>query len=55
VRVRLSTQGGAPVAEPVLGGSSMVSTIVRADGLVVVPANVEGLGEGEEVEVLLYE
>ena len=52
VRVRLGTGG---LAEPLLGGSAAVSTLTRADGIVIVPANVEGLGEGEEVEVLLYE
>jgi molybdopterin biosynthesis enzyme len=41
-------------AEPLLGGSAAVSTMTRADGIVIVPAHVEGLGEDEEVEVLLY-
>jgi molybdopterin molybdotransferase len=42
-------------AEPVLGGSAALGTLVRADGLVVVPAESEGVAEGDEVEVLLFE
>lgn len=41
-------------AEPVLGGSAALGTLVKADGLVVVPAESEGVAEGEDVEVLLY-
>jgi molybdopterin molybdotransferase len=39
---------------PVPGGSSAFASVVRADGLVLVPANVDRLLGGEEVEVLLY-
>lgn len=53
LRVRLSDDGVR--ADPILGGSSAVSTVVRADGLVVVPSGVEGLAEGDLVEVLLYD
>jgi molybdopterin molybdotransferase len=50
IRVTLSGER----ADPLMGGSAAVSTLTKADGFVVVPANVEGLGEGEDVEVLLY-
>lgn len=56
LRVRLvAREDGALWAEPVLGGSAAVATLVGADGLVVVPSHAEGLAEGEEVEVLLHE
>jgi molybdopterin molybdotransferase len=52
VRVRL--EGAPPIAHPLLGGSASLATLVRADGVVVIPAESEGIAEGEEVEVLLY-
>jgi len=55
LRVRLVERDGATWAEPLLGGSASLATVVRADGLVVVPANVEGIAEGDEVEVRVYE
>jgi molybdopterin biosynthesis enzyme len=41
-------------ATPVPGGSSAFASVVRADGLVLVPATVDRLAAGDEVEVLLY-
>jgi molybdopterin molybdotransferase len=49
VRVRLVGER----AEPVTGGSSSLSALVRADGLVVVPADAEAIAEGEDVDVCL--
>jgi molybdopterin molybdotransferase len=54
VRVRLETRSDGLWAVPVLGGSASLSTVIRADGLVRVDAGSEGIGEGDEVEVLLY-
>jgi molybdopterin molybdotransferase len=42
------------VAEPVLGKSGLLSTLVRADGSIVIPPAREGLKAGEEVEVYLF-
>jgi molybdopterin molybdotransferase len=53
VRVRVSREGEEYVAEPLLGKSTLLMTLVEGDGLVVVPENVEGLEAGEQVEVLL--
>jgi molybdopterin molybdotransferase len=39
---------------PVLGKSGLIKTLVRADGIVVVPMNKSGVYEGEEVEVRLF-
>jgi molybdopterin molybdotransferase len=42
-------------AEPVaIGGASVLSSVTRADGFVVVPMDSEGFPEGAEVEVYLY-
>jgi len=54
VRVRLerNAEGDCQV-HPVFGKSSMLSTMARADGLLVVPPQREGLSAGETVEVAL--
>ena len=42
--------------EPVaISGASVLSSVTRASGFVVVPAGLEGYGEGTSVEVHLYE
>ncbi len=60
VRVRLAARGGGagpgleviPVAT---SGASNLSTAVRADGVVLIPPEREGLPEGARVEVLLFD
>ncbi|MBU1866634.1 MAG: MoaD/ThiS family protein [Actinobacteria bacterium] len=37
-----------------IGGASVLSSVTRADGFVIVPAGSEGFAEGTEVEVGLY-
>ncbi|MBV9805061.1 MAG: molybdopterin biosynthesis protein [Solirubrobacterales bacterium] len=53
VRVRLGRVGGALVASPLPRGAGVLTSLVRADGLLVVPAGVEGHHGGEEVEIEL--
>jgi molybdopterin molybdotransferase/putative molybdopterin biosynthesis protein len=53
VRVRLGRVGGALVASPLPRGAGVLTSLVRADGLLVVPADVEGHHPGEEVEIEL--
>jgi putative molybdopterin biosynthesis protein len=53
VRVRLGRVGGALVATPLPRGAGVLTSLVRADGLLVVPAGLEGHHAGEEVEVML--
>jgi len=53
VRIRLFQENGANWAEPVLGKSGLISTMVKADGLIEIGMNTEGLDEGTEVEVIL--
>jgi putative molybdopterin biosynthesis protein len=53
VRVRLGRVGGALVATPLPRGAGVLTSLVRADGLLVVPAGLEGHHAGEKVEVRL--
>jgi len=56
VRVRLVPQenGAPPLAMPVYGKSGLLNPLVRADGLLPVGRDVEGLDKGVEVGVLLF-
>lgn len=51
VRVRLFDDAGQLWAEPILGKSGLIRTMVAADGLVAIGRDVEGLLEGQEVAV----
>lgn len=51
VRVRLRREGDEVWAEPVHGKSGLISTLVKADGLVTIPSSKEGLLAGDWVEV----
>ena len=53
VRVRLGRVGGGLVAAPLPRGAGVLTSLVRADGLLIVPAAREGHDAGEEVEVRL--
>jgi len=54
VRVRVYTSNGRVYVEPLaLTGSGILSTLVRGNGILVVPEDREGFDEGEEVEVIL--
>ena len=53
VRVRLGRVREHTVATPLPRGAGVLTSLVRADGLLVVPAGVEGHHAGEDVEVEL--
>ena len=55
VRVTLEEREGTLWAIPQLGKSGIITTMTRADGLVVVPPGQGGVAEGEEVAVELFE
>ena len=55
VRVRLEERDGVLWAAPQLGKSGVITTMTRADGLVVVPLGQDGVAEGAEVAVELFE
>jgi molybdopterin molybdotransferase len=52
IRVKLERIDGVFFAEPVLGKSGLINTMVKADGIVMVDINSEGLEEGAEVDVV---
>jgi len=55
VRVLVREEEGKLHAEPLrTPGSGILTTLTRANGIVVVPENVEGFDEGAEVEVQLF-
>jgi len=55
LRVVLRSSGNGLVAEPItITGSGLLSSVTRADGMVVIGENLEGVEEGEEVEVELF-
>ena len=53
IRVRLGRVGGGLVAAPLPRGAGVLTSLVRADGLLIVPAALEGHDAGTEVEVRL--
>lgn len=53
VRVKVGQVGGRAVATPMVRGAGVISSLVRADGILFIPADREGLEEGSEVEVEL--
>jgi molybdopterin molybdotransferase len=54
VRVRLVDREDAFYAEPLLGKSGLINTMVKADGLVRIAADAEGLDKGDLVAVELF-
>ncbi|HXQ24331.1 MAG TPA: gephyrin-like molybdotransferase Glp [Candidatus Acidoferrales bacterium] len=53
VRVTLAERGGERIATPLAGKSGAIFNLVKAGGLVRIPASAEGIDEGAEVEVIL--
>ena len=53
VRVSLEERGGEWLATPIPGVSAMITTMVRADGMTVIPSRAPGHEAGELVEVRL--
>ncbi|MEM4972077.1 MAG: hypothetical protein QXE01_12595, partial [Sulfolobales archaeon] len=53
VRVYRGSDGKIYVDPLALTGSGILSTLVRGNGILVVPENREGYDEGDEVEVTL--
>ncbi len=54
VQVKLVERDGELWADPVLGKSNLIYTLVKADGLMVVPLDASGVQEGDLVEVRLF-
>lgn len=54
VRVFVYKEGEKFYAEPILGKSGLISTMVRASGLIKIGLNIEGLEKGSKVAVKLF-
>jgi molybdopterin molybdotransferase len=54
IRVQLDEKEGEVFANPILGKSGLITTLVKADGIVVIPMAKLGLEKGEEVEAKLF-
>ncbi|HKL22970.1 MAG TPA: hypothetical protein VJ904_14280, partial [Tichowtungia sp.] len=54
VRVEMKYENGENMAEPVLGKSGMIRTMVGADGLIGIPRDTEGLDAGAIVKVIPF-
>ncbi len=54
IRVRLIKKNHGLFAEPILGKSGLIHTMLQADGLIEIGANTEGLDKGSDVEVILF-
>ena len=54
VRVAVGKVGGRLLAAPLSRGAGVITSLVQADGLALVPRGVQGLEAGEQVQVRLY-
>ena len=55
VRVQVSESGGSLFVDPVrTSGAGILSSLVQANGFIIVPEHVEGYEEGQTVEVELF-
>jgi molybdopterin molybdotransferase len=54
VRVKLVYRANQAYAEPILGKSGLIHTMVKADGLIRIDMNSEGLDKGTPVRVILF-
>ncbi|MFH1908188.1 MAG: molybdopterin biosynthesis protein, partial [Chloroflexota bacterium] len=54
IRVAVGKVGERILAAPLARGAGIITSLVRADGLVVLPRGIQGAEAGEQVEVQLY-
>lgn len=52
IRVRLFEQDGEWWAEPIIGKSGLITTLVKSDGIVEISSEKEGVSQGEYVPVI---
>jgi len=54
IRIKLDKKEEKLIANPIFGKAGLISTLVEADGLIKIDRNTEGLYQGEDVEVILF-
>jgi len=54
LRVAVAYLGGKALAAPLSRGSGVITSLVRADGIVVIPRGIQGVMAGDKVKVKLY-
>ncbi|UCF60872.1 MAG: molybdopterin biosynthesis protein [Anaerolineaceae bacterium] len=54
LRVTVGRVGERMIAAPLTRGAGVITSLVRADGIVLIPAGVQGFQTGESVHVRLY-
>ena len=54
IQVKLIERDGALWAEPVFGKSNLIYTLVKADGMLIIPIDANGIAAGEWVDVRLF-
>jgi molybdopterin molybdotransferase len=54
IRIRLIRKDGLLWADPILGKSGLINTMVKADGLIEIGMNTEGLDKGTDVEIIPF-
>jgi len=54
IRVAVGKVGRKLLAAPLARGAGVITSLVRADGLLVVPPGIQGMETGERVQVRLY-
>lgn len=54
IQVKLIERDGTLWAEPVFGKSNLIYTLVKADGMMIIPIDANGIAAGEVVEVRLF-
>ena len=54
IQVKLIERDGEWWAEPVFGKSNLIYTLVKSDGMMIIPGDANGVAAGERVEVRLF-
>lgn len=54
VRVVIGEVGGRTVVAPLARGAGVITSLVRADGILVIPSGIQGIEAGQKVRVRLY-
>jgi len=54
IRARLFNEDNQWFAEPIIGKSSLISTLVKSDGMIEIPSRSEGVQKGDLVSVKLF-